>query len=315
MASDSSEQVRDQTKRVEPLVKSPPIFSAQRVWVLMASTFTQLVRMKTFYFLAIFALLVIAASNLNLLYTPVQQLKVIRETSLGAMSIFSWLFAITATAVLIPRDLEDRTLYTILCKPVPRLEYLVGKLLGVLAVIGVALALMCGLFTVILHFQETSIIASEMHHMAQNPRFTEEDRITEAAMIAAYGPDLNLLYGVLAVFLKSAVLAAVAMLVSTFASSSLFTIIITFVVFLIGHFHKMATDFWVVEQQGGWITRMIGKVMILVIPDFQIFNISDSISSGQVVGLATMVEMSGLAALYLGLFTIASWFVFSDKEF
>ncbi len=293
----------------------PPLFSLQRVWTLAASTFTQLVRMKTFYFLAVFAVLVIAASNLNLLYTPVQQLKVIRETSLGAMSIFSWLFAISATAVLIPRDLEDRTLYTILSKPVPRLEYLVGKLLGVLLVIGVALALMYALFSLVLFYQEYSIISSEMARMAQNPRLSPEDRATEAAMIAAYGPDLNLLIAVLAVFLKSAVLAAVAMLISTMASSSLFTIIITTVLFLVGHFHKMITDFWVVEQQGGWITGILSKILVLVIPDFQIFNITDSISGGQTVPLSLIAQMSGLSLMYLVIFTIASWFLFADKEF
>lgn len=294
---------------------APSFFSISRIWTLATSTFTQLVRMKTFYFLAVFAVIVIAASNLNLLYTPVQQLKVIRETSLGAMSIFAWLFAISATAILIPRDIEDRTLYTILSKPVPRLDYLIGKLTGVLLVIGTALVAMYALFSVILYFQEYSIISSEMARMTSNPRFTAEDRATEAAMISAYGPDLNLLYGVLAVFLKSAVLAAVAMAVSTFASSSLFTIIISFVIFLVGHFHKMITDFWVVEQQGGVITKFFGKILVLVIPDFQIFNITDSISAGQTVPLYLIAQMSALALMYLVIFTLVSWFLFADKEF
>ncbi len=291
-----------------------PLFSPGRVWTLAASTFTQLVRMKTFYFLGLFALVVIAASNLNLLYTPVQQLRVIRDTSLGAMSIFSWLFAISATAVLIPRDLEDRTLYSILAKPVPRPEYLVGKLLGVLLVIGVALAAMYALFSLILFVQQQNIIATEMAHMAGNPKFTPEDRANEARMIAAYGPDLNLLVAVWAVFLKSAVLAAVAMLVSTFASSSLFTIIISFAVFLIGHFHKMAVDFWSVEV-GGWLTDVLGKALVLVIPDFQIFNIADSVSGGQTVPFPLFLQMSTLALMYLVIYTIASWFLFADKEF
>ena len=297
------------------LEHAPSIFSISRIWTLASSTFTQLVRMKTFYFLAVFAVIVIAASNLNLLYTPVQQLKVIRETSLGAMSIFSWLFAISATAILIPRDIEDRTLYTILSKPVPRLEYLIGKLLGVLLVIGVALAVMYVLFSLILYFQEYNIISSEMARMSTNPRFTAEDRASEMAMISAYGPDLTLLYGVLAVFLKSAVLVSVAMLISTIASSSLFTIIITFVIFLTGHFHKMMTDFWVVEQQGGLITRLFSKALVLVVPDFQIFNITDSISSGQTLPLALAAQMGALTLMYMIVFTIASWFMFSDKEF
>lgn len=291
-----------------------PMFSVKRIWTLAASTFTQLVRMKTFYFLGLFAVVVIAASNLNLLYTPAQQLRVIRETSLGAMSIFSWLFAISATAVLIPRDLEDRTLYSILAKPVPRPEYLVGKLLGVLLVIGVALAAMYAFFSLILFLQQHNIVATEMAHMEANPRFTPEDRAAEAEMIAAYGPDLNLLFAVWAVFLKSAVVEAVAMLVSTFASSSLFTIIISFAVFLIGHFHKMAADFWSVEAEG-WLTDILGKTLVLVIPDFQIFNIADSVSGGQTVPLPLLVQMSALALMYIVIYTIASWFLFSDKEF
>jgi len=41
-------------------------------------------------------------------------------------------YSIAATALLLPRDVEDRTLYTILSKPVPRIEYLLGRLVGVL---------------------------------------------------------------------------------------------------------------------------------------------------------------------------------------
>ena len=63
----------------------------------------------------------------------------LKDVSLGAMSIFTWLLAVLATAMLLPKDIEDRTLYTILAKPVPRFEYLLGKLLGVLALLFVAL--------------------------------------------------------------------------------------------------------------------------------------------------------------------------------
>ena len=142
-----------------------PLFSPGRIWVLASSTFTQLVRMRTFYFLIVFAILVAAASNLDLLYTPAQKLRILKDASFGAMSIFSWLFAIAATAVLIPRDLEDRTLYTILSKPVPRLEYLLGKLGGVMLTIGVALVVMQVLFTGFLFFREVTVLASERQYL------------------------------------------------------------------------------------------------------------------------------------------------------
>ena len=117
-----------------------PVFSPTRVWTIAAGTITQLVRMKTFYFLLAFALLVVAIGNLDIhMSTPARQLELIKKVSFGTMDLFAWLFAIVATALLIPRDIEDRTLYTILSKPVRRIEYLLGKLLGVLVLVGFSL--------------------------------------------------------------------------------------------------------------------------------------------------------------------------------
>ena len=65
-----------------------------------------------------------------------QEFQVLKDIALGAMSIFTSLLAVIATARLLPQDMEDRTVYTILAKPVPRFEYLAGKLLGVLAAPG-----------------------------------------------------------------------------------------------------------------------------------------------------------------------------------
>ena len=134
-----------------------PAFSPGRVWTLVISTFTQLVRMKTFYFLIVFALFAFVWGQLDLIYTPAQKLRTITEVSLGVMWVFSWLFAIAATALLIPRDIEDRTLYTILAKPVSRFEYLLGKLGGVMLPIGISLLAMHLLYKVehycLLHYQ------------------------------------------------------------------------------------------------------------------------------------------------------------------
>ena len=102
------------------------VFSAMRVWAIARNTFTQLVRMKVFYFMLIFSALIIGANLLFLSFTFEQELKILKDVSFGAMSLFASIFAIVGTALLIPKDIEDRTLYTILTKPVPRIEYLLG---------------------------------------------------------------------------------------------------------------------------------------------------------------------------------------------
>ena len=137
-------------------------FSPARVLTIAGGTFTQLVRMKVFSFMAIFAVVVIGASFAFADLKTEQELKMLKDLSLAAMALFSTLFAIAGTALLIPRDVEDRTLYTILCKPVPRLEYLLGKLSGVIWLIFVSLICMDVLFCTVLHFKEKAVVAQHI---------------------------------------------------------------------------------------------------------------------------------------------------------
>ena len=115
--------------------------------------------MKVFYFLAIFAVIAIASNFFDLPQhegpesVGANVLRSIKSWSLGAMTLFSVVLSVVATALLLPKDVEDRTLYTILAKPVPRIDYLAGKLLGVLMLVFVSLALMDVLMTVVLQIR------------------------------------------------------------------------------------------------------------------------------------------------------------------
>lgn len=286
-----------------------------RVWTLTTSTFTQLVRMRSFYFILLFALLIAAASNLNLLFSPEQKLRVIKDTSLGAMSMFAWLFAIVATAMLIPRDIEDRTLYTILAKPVSRFEYLLGKLCGVLLTIALALLAMLALFATVLWFREQGILSEQRTFLQNSGRFSAEEIAAELEIISRQGAGLNLLYATWAIFLKSAVLVAMTILISTFASSSLFTIIVGATVFLIGHFHKLAFQSLSADMDDSTMVSVLGKTLGLVIPDFRTFNVVDQVAAGTPIATGVMAAMGLLALFYVVVYSLISLFIFFDKEF
>ena len=127
-------------------------FSPTRIAAISANTLTDLTRQKVFYVLLIFALVLIGSSVFLARFSFQQEFQILKDISLGTMSIFSSLLAIVATASLIPRDIEDRTVYTILAKPVPRFEYLLGKLFGVLVLLAISLALTgasCGAICVV----------------------------------------------------------------------------------------------------------------------------------------------------------------------
>ena len=82
------------------------------------------------------------------------------------MSIFTSLLAIVATAQLIPRDVEERTIYTILAKPVPRYEYLIGKLGGVLLLLALSLLAMSALFLALLFVRQEMLVGETLRQTA-----------------------------------------------------------------------------------------------------------------------------------------------------
>ena len=305
---------------------SPPIARVSahvsRTLVIATHAFTQLARMKVFYFLVIFAVLVIASNFFDLPQhagpeaVGVNVLSSIKSWSLGAMTLFSVVLSIVATALLLPKDVEDRTLYTILAKPVPRLDYLAGKLLGVLMLVGVSLALMDVLMTIVLHIR-TSLVIAEQAGMAEAMGYTSEAMASLRAETLAHGPNWSLQGAVVAVFLRAAIMASLALLISTFSTSTLFTTMVSFVIYFIGHFQADARDFYLQAGQAGQgaLTRLATLVVSLVLPDFQLFNVIDAVIEGQGFPVLLLGRLILVGLYYAAFFTLASWFIFSDKEF
>ena len=289
------------------------VFSLSRVLAIALNTFTQLVRMKVFYFLLIFSVLIIGANLLFLNFTFEQELKILQDVSFGAMTLFASIFSIVGTALLIPKDIEDRTLYTILTKPVPRFEYLIGKLLGILFLVAVSLVLMSILFFAVLYMRQHGILAEETNQFRGQP--TPEQLSSLKESIFSQGLRLELINGVIAVFLKASVAAAIALVVSTFASSTLFTIIVSLVIYFIGHAQSMALDYYFPEgDMHGALQRFIAGIVAIIFPNFQMFNVVDGIVSGQSVPVNVMFRLTGLTGLYLCIYSFVSWILFAKKE-
>lgn len=292
-----------------------PLFSPGRMWIIALSTVTQLVRMKTLYFLLAFAVIIVAFGNFSLGGTPAKELSTIKKAAFGAMDTFAWLFAIVSTALLIPRDVEDRTLYTILSKPVRRIEYLVGKLCGVLVVIGASLALMFIVCSAVIIARESTFIGQELAAMDQSSEYNQEQKISQIEFIQRHGFRPELAIAVVASFLKASVIAAVTILLSTFASSSLFTIIISLLVFVVGHFHSMAKSFYLYHSGDSMVVQLILKLVKILIPDFQLYAFSEGIVLGGAVIYPLVWQMGIVTLGYLVVYLLLSTLVFVDKEF
>jgi hypothetical protein len=292
----------------------------RRISVIAMHTFTQLVRMKVFYFLGIFAVILVASNffNIQTIDRPdlegMEVLRSIRNQSLGVMTIFSVVLGIVATALLLPKDVEDRTLYTILAKPVPRLDYLVGKLGGLLLLIFASLLVMDLLMTGVLALRTNLVIEAQAASAVRAG--WPADQIAALKMeTAKQGPSWDLQVAVLAVFLRSVVISSAALMLSILSTSTLFTTVTGFIVYFIGNFQATARDVYFGTKGVSAMERLAGLAVATVFPDLQIYNIVDKIIAGKIVEPGTVTTLCGVTGFYLVLHLFVSWLIFSKKEF
>ncbi|MEI8293138.1 MAG: ABC transporter permease subunit [bacterium] len=275
------------------------------------NTFTELVRQKVFFFLLIFALLVIGNSAFMAKFSFQEQFQMLKDISLGAMSVFTSLIAILATANFLPKDMEDRTIYTLLAKPVPRYRYLLGKLLGILALLGAATLLMTALFLITLWLRENSVLAETR---AQLAAATPEEQSLAIKEVTDATFNINLLPGIAVIFIKSALLASMTLFISSFATSSIFTILMASALYFIGHLQTTAREYWLSGTAVEWWSRLLAASVAILFPDLQAFNLTDDIIAGTAVPLALFLNTAGLGILYVAVYFALAALVFSGRE-
>ena len=286
-------------------------FSPARILAITTNTLTELTRQKVFYILLIFALVLIGSSVFMAQFSFQQEFQILKDVSLGAMSIFSSLLAIVATARLIPQDIEDRTVYSILAKPVPRFEYLLGKLFGVLLLLAISVALMSALFIVVLYAREQTVLNEMLRQMSRAPREQMDDAMNA---VRAAGLKIDIFVGIAVIFLKACLLAALTLFVSTFATTNIFTIVVMVFVYFIGHLQATAREYWLEQQSASWLTRTFLAIIALIFPDLQAFNLVDEIVAGVAIPLALFAKTALLGIFYTVIYTFAATFVFYGKE-
>jgi ABC-type Na+ efflux pump permease subunit len=286
-------------------------FSFSRIYAITINTVTELTRLKVFYVLLVFALVLIGSSIYMAQFSFQQEFQILKDVSLGAISIFTSLLAIVATARLLPQDLEDRILYTILAKPVPRLEYVLGKISGVLLLLAISTLLMAAAFVLVLYMREQAVVHTTLKQMYSAP----PDQIADALrVIRSSAFNIDIVSGIVIIYLKACLLAALTLFVSTFATSNIFTIVVMAFIYFIGHLQATAREYWLQEHSSGLITRVFLAVVTLLFPDLQAFNLVDDIVAGTAISLALFTKTAVLGIFYTTIYTLLAAFVFYGKE-
>jgi len=282
-------------------------FSLARVGTVAENTFIEAVRQKVYNILIVFALVVIASASFFSQFTFGEQLKFVKDFCLGALSVFGTMIAIVGTALLLPSEVENRTIYTILAKPVRRFEFLVGKYMGSVLLIFVSLVLMCVMFGAALFFKEHRLVSDTL----EEGRSVTEVEVQQALrqqvqQIRADALDPDLVKAVVLIFVKLALLSAITLLVSTFSSSMIFNVTVALMILISGHLVGTAKEMWGDNAVALWL--------LAIVPDLGPFNVADDIVLGNAIPWAHVGMVALYGIIYLACVVAAAHFIFSDRE-
>ena len=228
------------------------------------NTYRETVRDKLLYSLIGFAVLVIAASLLAGSVSLGQDARVIQNFSLTAILVFLLIITYFIGTQLVFREIERKTIYLVLTKPVSREVFYLGKFLGLCLTILVAGALMSAMFIALLYFK------------------------TKVIPIAA-------IYAVAAVILEAWLLTAVSLLFSSF-TSPLSSAIYTFAVTLIGH---GSATIWILSQKASPVIKYILEGVYYLFPNLEKFNLRNDV----VFNLTPDAIQIGMILLYFFAYT------------
>ena len=124
----------------------------------------------------------------------------------------------------------------------------------------------------------------------------------------------DLVAAMVLLLLKSILLASLTLLVSTFATSGIFAILVSSSAYFIGHLQATAREYWMSGIGIHWWTRVFTALVALLFPDLQAFNLSDDIVAGTAVPLGLFFQTLALGVVYTTVYYAVACFLFQNRE-
>jgi hypothetical protein len=133
-------------------------------------------------------------------------------------------------------------------------------------------------------------------------------------LVRASAFNVNLFSGIAVIYVKGCLLAALTLFVSTFATSTIFTIIVMAFVYFIGHLQPIAREYWLQTNSAGWFTKTLLVLVALLFPDLQLFNLTDDVVAGNAIPVALLLKTTAMGLFYTSFYLALAWTAFFRKE-
>jgi ABC-type transport system involved in multi-copper enzyme maturation permease subunit len=262
-------------------------------WIAV-SVFRESVRDRVLYNLVFFAILLISASYLLGQLTAGQDVKIIKDLGLGAIALFGLFIAIFIGIGLVSKEVERRSIYSLLSKPISRPQFIAGKYAGLVLTLAVNIAVMTAALYLVLGYM-TWMESAEFKAGWDAP-----------------GVDPRLLEAVLLIFVELMIITAIALFFSTF-STPLLSAALTFGLYIAGHFNADLRNFEqvVASRPAAWLARGLYHVL----PDLSAFDVKTQVVHGLPVPAGYVLATSLYGAAYIAALLLVATFIFSRRDF
>jgi ABC-type transport system involved in multi-copper enzyme maturation permease subunit len=253
-----------------------------RIVSIAKNTFREAVRDRVLYNLVLFVLLIIASAILLGDLTDGQEARTIVNVGLNAMLMFGAFIAIFVGVGLVSKEIEKRTVFAIFAKPVSRGEFIIGKYLGLCLTLAVNVAVMGIGVSLALMYVGSNNFA------------------------------MSIWCTILLVFFELTILTAVATLFSSFSSPAL-SALLTFFVFLIGHFSSSLRD--LAQGLESQSAKYFFEAIYYLLPNLAHFTFVTNAAHGDVPPRAMMAGSILYALVFDVVLIAAATLIFSRRNF
>jgi ABC-type transport system involved in multi-copper enzyme maturation permease subunit len=255
----------------------------RRASVVALNTFREAVRDRVLYNLVFFALLMMAAAiAVGQISVGIEQ-TVIVSLGLSAISVIGLLISIFIGVALVSKEMDKRTLYALLAKPVRRWEFLLGKFAGLVLTLAVNTAAMAlGLLLVMIYMKHSL------------------ERSDAVVLVAVYF-----------ILLKLALIVALALLFSCF-TTPLLAILFTVGLYIVGLYVQELRNL-PVEVMSPAMSAFT-KWLSYLLPNFENFNMMAMAAHGRAVPGALILQNTLYTVVYCTIVLTAAAVVFSRRD-
>jgi ABC-type transport system involved in multi-copper enzyme maturation permease subunit len=256
--------------------------------------FRESVRDKVLYNLVVFAILLMGASLVLGQLTAGQDLKIIKDLGLSAMSIFGLFIAVFIGVGLVFKEVERRSIYNLLSKPIRRHEVVIGKYGGLVLTLTMNIVIMTVALYAVLAYVS----------------WGENEFARQAREAPALDPALLKAIGLLLVQLM--VVTAIALFFSTF-STPILSAALTFGVYVAGYFSADLRNLdRVVDSR---LVQTLARGLYYILPNLAPFDVTSQVVHGLPVTAGYMTVTIAYAVVYIAILLVAGAAVFSRREF